>query len=328
MKSLFNYALDVINARASFYDDSLDLKVLEAQGYSKTSAPYKQKKLKAQSDFRTIMEKSLVFARETQIFAKKCGFEFERDSDSDKALQKLYENSINFLPSQVPAEKENEVNIFNFPKEKYTVIEEAERAKKIGELKREANYKMTLKATGEYKLNSTQSHYDDLGAKLTWNWNGISAGGGMYFPLGTNLFDLSSSAANAQKNDSPYFQFSLGFNLSDWRLAKITEKQEILDAKLEDNALLSAEDSYETDILSKVSTFHDIKWNQKSYKDEYETYVQLADDMEKWYKQGIVTENDWLDAVNNREKARINILINDINLLIYNDETKLLFHED
>ncbi|MBQ3671453.1 MAG: hypothetical protein II921_08255 [Treponema sp.] len=336
LKTLYNYAVSVLKAKDDLFDDELDLRVLEVQGYSKTSASYRQKKLKVQSDRRDVQEKQRLLERETQIFAKKCGFEFVRSSmendekkfDPVKAGEEAYQQAIAFLPDSVPAERKDEVNIFKFKKEHFTEIEQALWNKHIGELKREAAYKMTLKATAEYKLNSSQSHYDDLGGKLTWAWRGITASGGMYFPLGTNLFDNSSTIYNLQKNDSPYFQFSLGFVLNDWKLASITLAQEKLDAALEDNAIAYAEDNYESEVMSKVSSFHDIKWNQRSYKEEYATYVQLADDMEKWLKQGIVTENDYLDALNNKEKTRINMLITDIDLLIYNSETKLLFHED
>lgn len=344
LKNLYSYALDVIKAKADLFDDSLDLRVLTAQGYSKTSASYRQKNLKVISDKRNIQEKQRLLERETQIFAKKCGFDFSRTTTTEdtnaengktnerfdpiKAGEQAYEASVAFLPTEIPSGRKNEVNIFKFAKENYSQIEEANWKKYIGELKREANYKMTLKATAEYKLNSNQSKYDDIGGKVSWAWKGLSASGGMYFPLGTSLFDNAATTVVTKKNDSPYFQLSFGVSLNDWKLAEITEKQEELDAQLEDNAILSANDSYETDVMSKVSTFHDLKWNQRSYAEEYQTYVQLAADMEKWYEQGIVTENDYLDAQNNKEKARINILINNIQLLIYNDETKLLFHED
>ena len=63
-------------------------------------------------------------------------------------------------------------------------------------------------------------------------------------------------------------------------------------------------------------------------KEEYETYTQLESDMAKWLRQGVVTENDYLDAKNDKERARINILVNTIDFAVFNDEVKLLFSED
>ena len=54
-------------------------------------------------------------------------------------------------------------------------------------------------------------------------------------------------------------------------------------------------------------------------------YKNLASDSEKWLSQGIITESDYLAAVNNREKAKINMLVNKVEQIIYNNEVKLLF---
>jgi hypothetical protein len=57
-------------------------------------------------------------------------------------------------------------------------------------------------------------------------------------------------------------------------------------------------------------------------------YEKLANDMAVWYRQGIITENDYLDAKDNAAKAQINLLINAIDVILFNDETRLLFHTD
>ena len=165
---------------------------------------------------------------------------------------------------------------------------------------------------------------DSVGGKLSLSWRGITASAGAYFPVGKTLIGDKS-------NDStfnPYFALSLAIVPNEWRLAKISRQQDELDAKLEQIAIDSAAENYDTDLLDKVSTFHDLKWTQLSNKEEYETYNQLESDMAKWLKQGVVTENDYLDAENEKEKARINILINIVELTIFNDDVKLMFREN
>ena len=54
-------------------------------------------------------------------------------------------------------------------------------------------------------------------------------------------------------------------------------------------------------------------------------YSQLEYDMDKWLAQGSVTESDYLDAANSREKARMNLLINAVEKIIYNNNVKLMF---
>lgn len=57
-------------------------------------------------------------------------------------------------------------------------------------------------------------------------------------------------------------------------------------------------------------------------------YVQLEKDMTSYFKDGIITESEYLTAFANKELYRIRLLINDIDLIIYNNTTKLLFCRD
>ena len=69
-------------------------------------------------------------------------------------------------------------------------------------------------------------------------------------------------------------------------------------------------------------------WAKQSDEEEYTLYAQLENDTATWYKQGIVAESDYKAAQVNKEKARITCLVNAVEFIIYNDETKLLFHTD
>lgn len=327
LKKLFNYAISVLKAKTDLFDDSVDLRVLVAQGYSKTSAAYRQANMKVASDRRDVVEKQLLFERETALFSKKCGFTLDRVSSESRDFEIIGDNAFNaaiaFLPDAIPAVKEE--NVFKYDKKSYSNLEIAEWNKHIAELKREADYDMTLKATGEYIFNDSFTNYDTVGGKLTWAWSGISASAGAYMPVKQNLLKSSSDGI---KSDSPYFSLSLAIAFNTWRLRKLEKQQDVIDSQLEDIAIESAKSDYDTDILDKVSSFHDIKWSQGSYKEEFDMYSSLESDMETWLKQGIVTESEYLNAKNNREKARINILINAIEMLIYNDEIKLMFCSD
>lgn len=333
LKNLYKDAIAVLSARADLYDDTTDLKVLQVQGYSKTSASYRQKNLKVESDKRNVREKERIFQRETAVFAKKCGVEYVL---SENFEENTYEKAIAFLPIEIPTQSDEK--IFNYDRSLYTKTEQALWDKYIGDLKRKADKDFTLKFAGEYLLgdsfySSTKDDNgtitglsygsDSIGGKLTASWKGISASAGAYFPTGSNLLSDKST----DKTFNPYYSFSLTIVPNDWRLSSINQKQNELNSKLEDIAIESASDDYETALLDKVSNFHDLKWSQRSNKEELETYTALEKDMANWLKQGIVTENNYLDAVNNKEKARINVLVNAIDLLIFNADVKLMFVE-
>ncbi len=310
LKKLYKYAMNVRNAKNDLYDDELELKVLETKSYSKTSAKYRQASLKVETDKREIKEIQHQLERETAIFALKCGVEYDRDSSA----------ADDFLPDLIPQVKAE--RIFNYPQESYTKIENALWNQEIGNLQRQADSDVSLKLSGEYKFNSNASGQDDAGGKLTLGFKGIDLSAGAYYPTGNSVFESSS---NYVKNDNPYFQFSVGIKPNEWRLANIKEKQKKIDAELEEIAVKDAMDAFDEEVLNKVSELHDIRWAQKSYSEEYQMYTDLERDMEKWLKDGIVTESDWLDAKNNREKAHYNLMINSIDQIIYNNEVKLMF---
>ena len=309
--------------------------MLETQGYSKTSAKYRQAYLKVESDKRDIMEKQRLLERETAVFAQKCGFTYGRsieytddNSDREKAAENAYLSSMEFLPDSIP--QVDEVNIFKFSPKTYSKIESAEWDKYIGQLKRDSDYDMTLTAGLGYIINNdfladdnTNAASDSVEGKLTWKWTGISASAGVGLPTGSSI-----TGGSCDKTFNPYYSFSLSLSPNDWRLSKLEKQQDKIDEKLESIAVKSAEDDYQTELLDKTSTFHDLKWSENSYAEEFDMYTKLESDMAAWLKQGIVTESDYLDAKNNKEKARLNVMINEIEQIIFNNEVKLLFHDD
>ena len=332
LKSLYSTAISVFDAKEDLFDDSTSLRVLLAQGYSKTSASYRTASLKVESDKRNVQEKQRIFSRQTTIFARKCGISlslFEKDGGSEEDVEAIFQKALSFLPDSIP--KVELENVFNYDEQFYSEKEKALYQKFINELKREYTNSATLSLTGEYKLNDSfysktngtgeKTSSDSAGGQLSFSYRGLSMSAGAFFPLKQRLF---GSPVNSNEID-PYFQFSLAFDLGTFRLHSIQKKQDKLSALLDEIAVSSAEDNYETDLTSLVTQAHDVKWAEKSYAWELETYSNLESDMERWFRQGSVTENDLIGARNNAQKARINVLINALEQLIFNDGVRLLF---
>ena len=57
-------------------------------------------------------------------------------------------------------------------------------------------------------------------------------------------------------------------------------------------------------------------------------YSALERDTMRWFRNGIVTESEYKAAVVNKEKYRVQCLIDVIECIMYNNETKLLFVRD
>lgn len=330
LKNLYSYVSKVLTAKDDLYDDELSLKVLEVQGYSKTSASYRKKYLECQSDRRNVHEALRKLERETAVFAVKCGAEYEQvfnpaTFDMEKAEEianQAFETVMNFLPMEVPGVELEDV--LSYKASDYTKTESAVWTKYISDLKRKTDYSLELGIYGGYTLNESTSKYDTVDGGLTFDWRGITASAGVSVPTGQNLSPLKSSSSGTP-SDSPVYTFSVTLNPNTWRLSSIDKKQDELNSKIDEISVKSAADDYDTAILDKLSERGDLHWSERSYAEEYDMYSQLEYDMDNWLKAGSVTKSDYLDAANNRDKAQMNILINAVEKIIYNNNVKLMF---
>lgn len=330
LKNLYSYVSKVLTAKDDLYDDELSLRVLEVQGYSKTSASYRKKYLECQSDRRNVHEALRKLERETAVFAVKCGAEYEQvfnpaNFDSEKAEEiagQAFQSVMNFLPMEIPGVELEDV--LSYSPGDYTKTESAVWSKYISDLKRKTDYSLELGIYGGYTFNESTSKYDTVDGGLTFDWRGITASAGLSLPTGQNIFPLKSSSSGTP-SDSPVYTFSITLNPNTWRLAAIDKKQDELNSKIDEITVKSAADDYETALLDKLSERGDLSWSEKSYAEEYDMYSQLEYDMDKWLEQGSVTKSDYLDAANNRDKAQMNILINAVEKIIYNNNVKLMF---
>ena len=330
LKTLYSYVSDVLSKKDELYDDEVDLKVLTAQGYSKTSASYRTKYLECQSDRRNVHEALRKLERETAVFAMKCGAEYNRvfdpqsfDSEkSEEISEQALASVMEFLPTDIPAIEMEDV--LSYKSDDYSDTESAVWSKYIGDLKRKSDYTLEVGAYAGYTINESASTYDTLDGGITFDWRGISLSAGVSVPTGTNLFPLDSSATGIASK-SPVYTFALTLTPNTWRLASIDKKQDELNSKIDEIAVKSAADDYETALIDKLTERGDLTWSEKSYAEEYDMYSQLEYDMDTWLKQGSVTESDYRDAENNRSKAQMNILINAVEKIIYSNEVKLMF---
>jgi len=334
LKSLYSSALSVLEAKSDFYEDSISLKKLQVQGYGETSSTYRSAALDVQSDRRKIEKLERIFERETAIFARKCGMEYERNGKEihhrDGTINEnetAYQSAIAFLPFSIP--EVEPVDVLSFSADNYTDLESATWNKYIATLSREADGDVTLKATGGYTFNNSSADSDTLDGGLSLSWRGVSAKAGVSLPTGSYALgsDLSGGLEPSSQKD-PVYTLAFGLTPNTWRLRSIEKKQDEIDRQLEAIDIKSAVDDYETDVLDRESTLNDLIWSKKSCAEEYDMYLKLETDMKDWFNQGIVTESDYLDTRNSRDKAQINQLINLVELIIYNNETKLLFNRD
>ena len=312
LESLLTQASTVLTNEQNLYEDEVDFKTVMAQGYANTSSTYRTAELKVRTATRTLAEAKRTFMHDQTVFASKCGIKPTTSTENISDTEQ-FNAAWNFLPSAIPAVEG--VAVTSFDQRAYTETESAEWEKYIGGLTRDADKNLTLSANAGYTFanSATGSNTVDTGLSLTWK--GLTTTAGVSVPVAT-------------ENSTPAFTVGFSFTPSGMALADIKTQQKVLDAKLEDITIASAQDNYTTAVVSQQTTLGDLIWSKQSDAEEYETYSQLEKDMTIWYKQGVVSESDYRAAQVNKEKARITCLVNAVEFIIYNDTTKLLFHTD
>ena len=92
-------------------------------------------------------------------------------------------------------------------------------------------------------------------------------------------------------------------------------------------AIETARKNLGTTILSSKQTLSDIQWEKESNQQNYEMYAALEKDLAVWFEKGIITESEYLSAKTNMQKYKLSLVINDIEMILYNDDITVLFTE-
>ncbi|MBQ1869440.1 MAG: hypothetical protein II146_03085, partial [Treponema sp.] len=303
LKSLYSTAASIVKAENDLYDDQLAFNEIRAKGYIAGSLKYRQAEMKVLSGERNVEINKRELERQTKIFASKCGIEYDGN------------DAVEFLPDSVP--QAEAVDVLSFKKEAFAKIEKATWTNRINTLNRNADSKITVRGKAGYTFDNSSTDSDtlDLGSSLTWNGTGLTASAGVSWPLKTDSF-------------YPVYTFGLSFSPQPFLLANITDQQKEIAEEQEKIDIQSAEKDYQTEMISRQTQLSDIQWKKKTNEESLDMYKKLAADEERYYRQGYVTLSEYRNAKANKENYEIQCLINDIELLIYNDETKLLFCRD
>ena len=302
LRSLYKTKADIITAQKDLYEDTIEFEKVKAQGYSSGSSKYRLAKLELLSDEHKIESYRHELEHNTRIFALKCGLSITDAAD--------------FLPKEIP--EVQPVKAGAFDKNTFTETETALWNLNINSLKRKADQSLTLKAGAGYTfandITDTKSDTIDATAALTLNETALTLGAGIYFP--------TDDAAN------PSYKFSLGLNPNKFRTQKITDRQKVISEDQEKIAVESARNNYITSIISQNSELEDILWSRQKNSETYKLYSDLEADTKSHFEQGIISESEYKTAEVNKENYRIQCLLDQIDLIIYNNNTKLKFTRD
>ncbi len=303
IKSLYEMASKLLSLEKNLYDDQLSMDTLKAQGYASNSTKYKTAQMKILNDQYEVDSQKKSMEREVKILCAKCGVQYN------------YKDPIDFLPTDIP--EVEAISVDNFSPNDYTKVESANWTKYINNLERESKGAISLTANAGFTFNNdrTSSSTIDLGSNFTWNDTGLVLSAGTNLPVGADSF-------------SPVFTLGVSFDPTAFKSAKINSQITELESTQEDIAIQNATIAFGTSATAQKTSLENILWEKSTCKESYDMYTSLEADMARYYSQGYVTKSEYNNASVNKETYRIKILINKLKLIIYNNETSLLFVRD
>lgn len=301
LKSLLSSTNQIIQAETSLYSDKISFEEVKAKGFSENSSTYRLAQMKVLSDEHSIEANTRALLHDYIVFYMNCGYDLELEVNED---------FLNLIPADLPAAEP--LNIKSFQADLYTETEEAVWAHTINSQERNQTKNFTLAANAGYTLKNAATATDTIDAGLSSTFHGVTLTGGINVPL-------------AGPTQSPAYTFSAAIspntqkkNMLDKKSDELTEQQELL-------AIQTAQSNYEAAIVKSMQQLEQIKWETQTNEQNYEMYKKLATDLEAWYKQGFITESEYLSAKTNMQLYNVKKLVNQLEILIYNDDVQQMF---
>ena len=304
LKALLSSIKMLIKAEQSLYSDTIDFEAVKATGYSEKSSTYRLAQMKVLSDKHSVESSLRELINDYVVFYKKCGYDISLSPS---------QNYMELIPQDI--ESVESVNVLDFERDNYSKIEAAVWTNQINSMERKLNSNFSLSAGAGYTFDNTSTNSDSIDTQLTAAYGGLSVSAGLAIPV--------NAAANTSASPALTMAFSLSpstfkKNSLQKKEAALTEEQELLDIQ-------TAQTDYETYILLAAQELESMLWEKESAEENYEMYSKLAAELEGWYKQGIISESEYMSAKTNAAMYQVEILMNMLDLIIFNDEVQANF---
>ena len=303
LKALYEAAAKLSSAEKDYYDKLLSFEQVKVQGFEPQSLKYRQTNLEVLTARHSVDSCKKALERDVRIFARRCGVPYTAAFPQD------------FLPESIP--QVEELDVLDFPKERYTKIESASWTSYINGLSRKAEKMVTVTGSTGY----TFANSGVPGGKDTIDVGAAAS-------IADSALKLSAGISEPVDFSSPVYSFGISVDPTKFFLHNITAQQRTIAAAQEQLAMEAAESSYDEAVVARQTALDNLRWQLAADQESYDMYRALERDTMRWFREGIVSESDYKAAVVNREKYRIQCVIDSIERIMYNNETKLLFVRD
>lgn len=304
LKSLLNSTNSIIQSENSLYTDKIDFQKTIAQGFSKESSTYRLSEMKVLSDEHNIETAKHALVHSYVVFYMNCGYPVEFDINQD---------FTDLIPTDIPVIEA--IDILSFDKESFTEIENAKWTYEINSLERNNHKNFSLSANAGYTFDNSVTKTDSVDAGVSGTFGGVTIGAGVNIPVG-----------NETISKNPVYNFSAAISPNTFRKNAITERTNQLTEEQELLTIQSAYTDYETAIVEALGELEEITWEKQTNEENYEMYAKLSEDLSEWYSQGFITQSEYLSAKTKMQQYNVKKIINQIDLIIYNNNVREKFY--
>lgn len=311
IKELYSGYASLLSTRSTVYDKELDLRSLQIQGYRTSSPRYRTAQMEVLSAQRNVDKQQRNLQRELELFSQKCGLaESEGGSltmETIPPVEKVL--AATGILERLPLE----------PVERYSPMESAQWSLATTQMELDADSAVTLTAEAGYtyrnKSLSSSSQPDTVDAALSLQALGGKLTSGISVPIGG-------------EKRMPTAQLSLTWSPDDMRTRNLQRQQNQLNLELAQLKITSVEEDYQEAMENARLTWQDLLWNRSVVQEELNLYQQLAQDTTTMYQDGLTSDTEYQQALTNRDRARIQCQIADLELILHAISTRQLFLQE
>lgn len=301
LKDILNSINGILTSLQNVYTDRLNLEKLKAQGYSSASSTYRIAEMKVSSGEHDVETSIHNLKKSFVIFYQHCGYTIEFSDER---------NLLKYIPAEIP--ELEALNFADYKKENFSEIESAEWTYEINELVRKADKYFSFGINGGYTINNSTTKTDTVDAGISTTAGGLGLNCGVSIPIGIKDF-------------TPAFSLSATVSPNSFRSKNITKQQYELTAKQELLDIQKAQQNYESALIASEQNAVNLNWEKNTVNENYKLYQQYEQDLKKYFNMGIVTESEWLAALNNRQLYEVKSVLNKLEFIIHNNNVKSQF---
>lgn len=291
---------------------NIRFKQTAGQGYAEQSAKMRTANLELLNAKREKQEAAFAFSSTAQLFLEGCG---KQNTITDIPA------FLTELASSIPVRKT--IDIEQFPVSSYTELMEAEHIAAEQEAKRTiALSPFSLGAEAGYRFNRQKLTAGS--AVHSENVHTVSAGLNMQFPGGKAYTGVDIPVTHPRESS---IKIGFSWNPLYIQYRKLEVKNAELARNIEQLRIEDAKKAYRRQLQTAKITGSRIAWQQEATAGEIDIYRQNAEDHKDWFKRGIITEFEDMQAALEYKKAFMRHAKAKTAVIIFNIDTGLLFSD-